>query len=82
MDQLATTVSLVAFVLGAAIGWLLARSRFTSTIAELNTNLVLERRVNRQLRETVQVDAVPSSIQAPQLTTSGELTREPTMVSG
>jgi hypothetical protein len=45
-------------------------------VAELNTNLVLERRVNRQLRETVQVDAVP------QLTTSGELTREPTMVSG
>jgi hypothetical protein len=82
MDPLATTVSVFALILGAAIGWLFARSRFTTTIAELNTNLVLERRVNRQLRETVQVDAVPSLIHPPQLTTSSELTREPTAVSG
>jgi hypothetical protein len=82
MDPLAISVSLVALILGAAIGWLLARSRFTTTIAELNTNLVLERRVNRQLSETVQVDAVPSLIQAPQLTTSGAPTREPAAASG
>jgi hypothetical protein len=82
MDLLATTVSLVALILGAGIGWLLARLRFTTTIAELNTNLVLERRVNRQLRETVHVDAAPSFIHAPPRTTSGELIREPTAVSG
>jgi hypothetical protein len=35
--------------LGAAIGWLIARSRFRTTIAELNTKLILERRVNKQL---------------------------------
>jgi hypothetical protein len=33
---------------------------FTRTIAELNTSLVLERRVNKQLSEAVQFDAVPS----------------------
>jgi hypothetical protein len=82
MDLLATSVSLVALVLGAGIGWLLARWRFTTTIAELNTNLVLERRVNGQLRETVDLDAAPSLLQAPPLTTSHELIREPTVVSG
>jgi hypothetical protein len=60
MDLLAIGGSLAALVLGAAIGWLFARSRFTSTIAELNTSLVLERRVNKQLSEAVQFDTVPS----------------------
>jgi ribose/xylose/arabinose/galactoside ABC-type transport system permease subunit len=50
MDLLTMSVGLVALILGAAIGWLLgwllARSRFTTTIAELSTNLVLERRAN------------------------------------
>ena len=55
MDLLAISVSLVALILGAAIGWLIARSRFIRTIAELNSKLVLERRVNKQLSETVQV---------------------------
>jgi len=81
MDLLAISVSLAALILGAAIGWLLARSRFTRTIAELNTNLVLERRVNKQLSEAVQIDAMRSLVQAPGLTTD-ELTREPTALSG
>jgi len=50
MDLLIMIVGLAALVLGAAIGWLLgwflARSRFTTTIAELNTILAFERRVN------------------------------------
>ena len=37
MDLLAISGSLAALILGAAIGWFLARSRFTRTIAELNT---------------------------------------------
>jgi hypothetical protein len=49
MDLLAISGSLAALILGAAIGWLFARSRFTKTIAELNTRLILERRVNKQL---------------------------------
>ena len=81
MDLLAISVSLAALILGAAIGWLLARSRSTRTIAELTTNLVLERRVNKQLSEAVQIDAVRSLVQAPGLTTD-ELTREPTALSG
>jgi hypothetical protein len=82
MDLLSISVSLVALILGAAIGWLLARSRFMRTIAELNSKLVLERRVNKQLSETVQVqvDAVPSLIQAP--TTSGEPTHDLMVLSG
>jgi hypothetical protein len=78
MDLLSISVSLVALILGAAIGWLIARSRFTRAIAELNSKLVLERRVNKQLQ--VQVDAVPSLIQAP--TTSGEPTHELMALSG
>ena len=46
MDLLAISSSLAALIFGAAIGWLFARSRFTRTIAELNTKLVLERRVS------------------------------------
>jgi hypothetical protein len=67
MELLPISVSLIALILGAAIGWLVARSRFTTTIAELNGKLVLERRINKQLSETVQVqvDAVPRFIQTP-----------------
>jgi uncharacterized membrane-anchored protein YhcB (DUF1043 family) len=84
IDLLPTTVSLVALILGVAIGWLVARSRFATTIAELNGKLVLERRVNKQLSETVQVqaDAVPRFIQTANLTPSGEPTREPMALSG
>jgi hypothetical protein len=82
MDPLATSISLVALILGAAIGWLAGRSRSTTAIAELNANLVLERRLNKQLGETVQVDAVRSLIKATDPTAPGELTREPTAVSG
>jgi hypothetical protein len=84
MDLLAIGANLAALILGAAIGWLIARSRFMRTIAELNSKLVLERRVNKQLSETVQVqvDAVPSLIREPDLTISGEPTRESMVPSG
>jgi len=83
MDLLAISGSLAALILGAAIGWFFARSRFTGTIAELNTKLVLERRVNKQLNEAAQIDAMRSLMQAPSLTTpSDELMREPTVLSG
>jgi hypothetical protein len=82
MDLLVVGGSVAALVLGAAIGWLFARSRFTRTIAELNTSLVLERRVNKQLSEAVQFDAVPSWSQAPAPTMSDEPVREPTVLSG
>lgn len=82
MDLLAMSASLLALILGTAIGWLVARWRFSTTIAQLNTNLVLERRVNKQLSRTLEVDAVPSLIQAPNLTTTAQTTREPTAVSG
>ena len=79
MDLLIIGASLAALIFGAVIGWLLARSRFTRTVAELNTNLTLERRVNRQLSESVQFDAVPRLAREPDLTISGEPARE-TMV--
>ena len=83
MDLLAISGSLAALILGAAIGWFLARSRFTRTIAELNTKLVLERRVNKQLSEAAQIDAMRSLMQAPSPTTpSDDLLREPTALSG
>ena len=75
MDLLTIGASLAALIFGAAIGWLLARSRFTRTVAELNTNLILERRVNKQLCESVQFDAVPRLTREPDLTISGEPTR-------
>jgi len=53
MDLLTIGASSAALIFGAAIGWLLARSRFTRIVAELNTNLILERRVNKQLCESV-----------------------------
>ena len=59
MDLLTIGASSAALIFGAAIGWVLARSRFTRIVAELNTNLILERRVNKQLCESVQFDAVP-----------------------
>jgi hypothetical protein len=62
MDLLAIGGGVAALVLGAAIGWLFARSRFTRTIAELNTSLVLERRVNKQLSEAIQLDAAPTGV--------------------
>jgi hypothetical protein len=76
MDLLTIGASSAALIFGAAIGWLLARSRFTRTVAELNTNLILERRVNRQLSESVQFDAVPRLTREQDLTISGEPTRE------
>jgi hypothetical protein len=82
MDLLAIGGGVAALVLGAAIGWLFARSRFTRTIAELNTSLVLERRVNKQLSEAIQLDAAPSWSQAPAPTMSDEPLREPTVLSG
>ena len=81
MDLLAISVSSAALILGAAIGWLIARSRLTTTIAELNTKLVLERRVNQQLSEAAQIDVVRSFVQAPVLTTDDPM-HEPTMLSG
>jgi hypothetical protein len=82
MDPLATSVGVGALVLGTAIGWLLARSRSTTAIADLNAKLVLERRLNKQLGETVQGNAVRSLIRAPELTTAVEPVREPTVVAG
>jgi hypothetical protein len=82
MDLLAIGVSLVALIVGAAIGWFVARSRFITKIAELNTSLVLERRVNKQLSQTIQVDAVPTFIQAPDLPRLAQPVHEPTALSG
>ncbi len=82
MDLLAIGGSVAALLLGAAIGWLFTRSRFTRTIAELNTSLVLERRVNKQLSEAIQFDAVPSWSQAPGPAMSDEPMHEPTVLSG
>jgi hypothetical protein len=79
MDLLSISVSSAALVLGTAIGWVIARSRFMRTIAELNSKLVIERRVNKQLSETVQVDAAPRLAQAP---TSDEATHESMVLSG
>ena len=62
--------------------WLANRSRFRTTIAELNTKLALERRVNKQLYEKAQIDAVAGSMGASNLTTSGEPARQPMAVSG
>ena len=82
MDLRAISASLVALIVGAAIGWLVAHVRLKTKIAELNTDLILERRVNKQLSETLQVDAVPQSIRTPVLTTAIEPAREPSLLSG
>jgi hypothetical protein len=80
MDLLAMSASLVALLIGAAIGWLIARWRCATTIAELNTNLVLERRLNKQLCETIQVAAAPAFVQAPELTSAAAPPRESTVM--
>jgi uncharacterized membrane-anchored protein YhcB (DUF1043 family) len=80
MDLQAISISLVALIVGVAIGWLVARSRLKTKIAELNTNLILERRVNKQLSETLD-DAVPNLFQAPNLTMSVQPAHEPSMLS-
>jgi hypothetical protein len=82
IDLVSISMSVVALVLGVAIGWLIARARSRTTIAELNTKLVLERRVNKQLYEKAQIDAVAGLMGAPNLTTSGEPARQPMAVSG
>jgi hypothetical protein len=82
MDLLAIGVSVVALIVGTAIGWFIARSRFTTKIAELNTSLVLERRVNKQLSQAIQVDPVPTFVQAPDLPTLAQPVHEPTALSG
>jgi hypothetical protein len=50
-------------------------------IAELNTSLILERRVNKQLGESLR-DAVPNLIESPNLTMSAQPAHEPSMLSG
>ena len=83
MDPLAIGIGVPALIFGVAIGWLVARSRFKTTIAELNTKLVLERRVNKQLHERAQVDGVPSLMNGDAMRsgTAGSM-REPMPVSG
>lgn len=81
MELLAIGVSLAVLILGATTGWLVARLHFTSMIAELHTSLVLERRVNKQLSEAVQIDAVRSLLQVSSLAT-GQPAHEPTVLSG
>jgi hypothetical protein len=56
--------------------------RSTTAIAELNAALVLERRLNKQLGETVQVDTVRNLVQAADLRTAVESAREPTVAAG
>jgi hypothetical protein len=69
--------------LGVAIGWLIARSRSRTTIAELNTKLVLERRVNKQLYEKAQIDAVAGLMHADVMrSAAGEPAHQPMAVSG
>ena len=81
MDLQAISISLVALIVGVAIGWLVTRSRLKTKIAELNTNLILERRVNKQLGETLR-DAVPNLIESPNLTMSAQPAHQPSMLSG
>ena len=82
MDLLPIGVGLAAFIVGAAVGWFVARARSTSAIAELNSKLVLERRVNKQLRETVEIDAAPGFTRTADLTAPVEPAREPMVLSG
>jgi ribose/xylose/arabinose/galactoside ABC-type transport system permease subunit len=80
MDLMAMSASLVALLMGAVIGWLIARWRLATRIAALNTNLVLERRLNKQLCETIQVAAAPAFVQAPELTSAAAPPRESTVM--
>jgi hypothetical protein len=81
MDLLAISASLVALLVGAAIGGLIARWRLATTITELNTNLVLERRLNKQLCETIQVAAPPAFVHVPELTSAPAPSRESVLLS-
>jgi hypothetical protein len=83
MDLLAiSSAGAAAFIVGALFGWLIARWRFATKLADLNSKLVLERRVNRQLSEAIQDAAMPSFVPAPDLTAPAEATREAMVVSG
>ncbi len=83
MDPLViSSVGLLAFIVGAAIGWLIARTRFASRVADLNSKLVLERRVNKQLSETLQVADARNYMPVPDLTAPAESARESMVVSG
>jgi len=83
MDQLAIgAVGSVALVVGGAIGWLIARARFTARLADVNSKLVLERRVNKQLSEAIEVAAVPRFTPASDLTIPAESARESMVLSG
>jgi hypothetical protein len=81
MDPLVTSVGVVALVVGIAIGWLIGRSRSTTIIAELNANLVLARRLTKQLGETGGLDPV-RSFKAPELTPAAEPAGESTVAAG
>ena len=80
-----TTLIVLALIVGTVTGWLVARSHFTTAVADLNSKLVLERRVNKQLSEAVQsealqVAAASNFMPAPGLAT--EPVREPMALSG
>ena len=77
-----TTLSVLALIVGIVTGWLVARSRFTTTVADLNSKLVLERRVNKQLSEAVQVAAVSNFMPAPDLASAAEPVRQSMVLSG
>jgi len=82
-----TTLSVLALIVGLVTGWLIARSRFTTTVADLNSKLVLERRVNKQLSEAVQVAAVSNFMPRPDLsgvdlTSATEPARQSMVLSG
>jgi hypothetical protein len=83
MDLLAiSSAGAAAFIVGALCGWLIARWRFATKVADLSSKLVLERRVNRQLSEAIQDATVPSFVPAPDLTTPLEAALEPMVLSG
>jgi hypothetical protein len=77
------------FIVGAALGWLIARWRFAARIGDLNSKLVLQHRVNKQLSETIQAAAAaePSFEPTPHLTIPAQVEhesveREPMVLSG
>jgi hypothetical protein len=83
MDPLMiSSVGLLAFILGCVVGWLIARSRFATTLADLNSKLVLERRVNKQLSERMQIADVSNFMPTPELSAAAEPAREQMALSG
>jgi hypothetical protein len=84
MDLLVISgVGAAAFVVGAALGWLIARWRFAARIADLDSKLVLQHRVNKQLSEAIQAAAAePSFERASDLTIPAPAEREPMVLSG